>query len=394
MISNRRGPVAALLALAVTLPLVQTAVAAPAAESAPAAREAAVRQVELPRPTGPHTVGVSTLQLTESGRPDPWVPESGARQSMVTLHYPAAAGTGGGPRQYLTPDEARALVAHVGPDRLPAGSEKPLSETRSWARQDARPVKGKFPLVVLSPGFGGPRVSLTHLAEDLASRGYVVASVDHAYESAATTFPGRGMLPCVACVKTENGEVPYSDVSRGRAKDVSYLISRLTGPRSVWKHSAAIDARKIGMAGHSIGGASAAHTMATDSRVDAGVNMDGSFFIPIPDGGLDGRPFLLLGAGDSRPGTGDGSWDAAWRKLAGWKRWLTVTGSEHDTFSDLPVLSEQLGAPGLPGLTGDRAAGINRVYLAAFLDRHLKGASRPVLNGPTAANPEVVFHAP
>ncbi|MGW1279873.1 alpha/beta hydrolase family protein [Streptomyces tsukubensis] len=395
MISNRRGSVAALLALALTLPLVQTAVAAPVAGSAPVAREAAARKVELPRPTGPHTVGVSTLRLTESGRPDPWVPEAGARQTLATLHYPAAAGTGGGARQYVTLDEARALAEHLGPEAIPPGSEGPLAATRSWARQEARPVHGKFPLVVLSPGFGAPRSSQTHLAEDLASRGYVVASVDHAYESAASAFPGRGVLPCVACVKAENGEISYADVTRERAKDVSYLLDRLTGPRSVWKHSGTIDARKIGMAGHSIGGASAAHTMATDARVDAGINMDGSFFVPIPAGGLDGRPFLLLGAGDSGPGSGDASWDEGWRQLSGWKRWLSVRGSGHGDFSDLPVLTDALGAPRAPGtLPGDRMSRINRTYAAAFFDRHLKGAPRPVLNGPTAASPEVVFHAP
>ncbi|MGV9315385.1 alpha/beta hydrolase family protein [Streptomyces sp. NPDC003691] len=395
MISNRRGPVAALLALAVTLPLVQTAVAAPAPEPGPAARDAAVRKVELPRPAGPHAVGVSALHLTEAGRPDPWVPEAGERQTMVTLHYPAAAGTGGGPRQYMTLAEARALAAHMGPEAIPPGSEEKVTATRTWARQEARPLKAKFPLVVLSPGFGAPRVSQTHLAEDLASRGYVVASVDHAYESAATAFPGRGVLPCVACVKGDNGEITYADVTRERAKDVSHLLDRLTGPRSVWKHSGTIDARKIGMAGHSIGGASAAHTMATDRRVDAGINMDGSFFVPVPADGLGGRPFLLMGAGDAGPGTGDGSWDAGWRQLSGWKRWLTVRGSGHYDFSDMPVLTDALGVPPAPGApAGDRMARLNRVYAAAFFDRHLKKVPRPVLNGPTAGHPEVLFHTP
>ncbi|MFE0427503.1 alpha/beta hydrolase family protein, partial [Streptomyces sp. NPDC058953] len=294
MTSIRRGPVAALLALAMTLPLVQTAVAAPAAAPAPVSRDAVARQAELPRPTGPYAVGASTLPLAENGRTDPWVPESGARRTQVTLHYPAVGGTGGAPRPYMTVEEARALITAM--ELLPPGSEGPLSATRSWARQDARPAKGRFPLVVLSPGFGGPRVSLTHLAEDLASRGYVVASVDHAYESVATTFPGRGLLPCVACQKVGTGEISYADVTAARAKDVSHLIDRLTGPRPVWKHAGMIDSRRIGMAGHSIGGASAAHTMATDPRVDAGVNMDGSFFVPIPADGLKGRPFLLLGA--------------------------------------------------------------------------------------------------
>ncbi len=44
-------------------------------------------------------------------------------------------------------------------------------------------VSAALPLIVLSPGFTMPRSTLTALAEDLASHGYVVAGVDHTYES-------------------------------------------------------------------------------------------------------------------------------------------------------------------------------------------------------------------
>ncbi|WP_424184783.1 hypothetical protein ACOBQX_23210 [Actinokineospora sp. G85] len=71
-------------------------------------------------------------------------------------------------------------------DALP-GPE--LAATRVWSREDALPLPGRRPLVLLSPGFGTPRQTLTGLAEDLASNGYVVAAVDHAYESLATRFP-------------------------------------------------------------------------------------------------------------------------------------------------------------------------------------------------------------
>ncbi|MFE7130726.1 alpha/beta hydrolase family protein [Streptomyces sp. NPDC057638] len=395
MTAIRRGPVAALLALTVTLPLAQTAVAAPVSAStpAPAAREAAAVRVELPRPTGPYAVGLSTHHLVDRDREDPWVPSSGARRTLVSLHYPARERTGIAPGPYMTLAEARNLVRTMGEDLLPPGSAKPLSRARTWARTDARPLKGRFPLVVLSPGFGAPRVSLTSLAEDLASRGYVVASVDHAYESEATAFPGRGVLPCVACRKTESGEVSHAAVVRGRAKDVSYLLDRLTGPRPVWKHAGMIDSRKIAMAGHSIGGATASHLMARDSRVDAGVNMDGRIFVPVPRDGLDRRPFLLLGAEETVPGA-EASWDRAVRGLDGWKRWLTVEGGDHYSFSDAPVLVGQLRTRSAPAgeLTGERSVRLTRTYLAAFLDRHLRGAARPVLDGPTAAHPEIVFH--
>lgn len=101
------------------------------------------------------------------------------------------------------------------------------------------------------------------------------------------------------------------------------------------------------MAGHSIGGAAASATMAVDPRVDAGVNMDGTFFTPVPEAGLGGRPFLML-AGDPAllpPDFPDTSWEDTWPRLDGWRRWLTVTGAGHPGFTDWPVLGEQVGYP-------------------------------------------------
>jgi hypothetical protein len=89
----------------------------------------------------------------------------------------------------------------------------------------------------------------------------------------------------------------------------------------------------------------------------------------------------------------DRTWDCAWRRRDGWKRWLTVTGVGHLDFSDTAVLADQAGPPdtGSP-LPGDRTARIVGDYVTAFFDRHLRGAPRPLLDGPTPHNAEVVFH--
>lgn len=80
---------------------------------------------------------------------------------------------------------------------------------------------------------------------------------------------------------------------------------------------------------------------------NAEVNMDGTFFTPIPQGGLGGRPFLML-AGDPAllpPDVPDTSWEDNWPRLDGRKRWLTVTGAGHPAFTDRPVLGDQAGYP-------------------------------------------------
>ncbi|MFK7745541.1 MAG: alpha/beta hydrolase family protein [Roseobacter sp.] len=48
------------------------------------------------------------------------------------------------------------------------------------AMRDARPLEGdRFPLVVVSHGYPGNRYLMSHLCENLASKGYVAVSIDH-----------------------------------------------------------------------------------------------------------------------------------------------------------------------------------------------------------------------
>jgi Platelet-activating factor acetylhydrolase, isoform II len=350
------------------------------------------QRLALPQPTGPHAVGRDTLHLVDSTRPDPWQPEAGARELMVSMYYPARARPGR-TTPYLTTTEARLLLESYGlADVVPA---ELVSGTRTTAHAKARPVPGRYPLVVLSPGFGVHRYTLTNLSEELASRGYVVAAVDHAYESVGTTFPGGRLLTCLACEAAEGSE-GLALVANTRGQDVAFLIDRLTGHRPAWRHARLIDPTRIGMAGHSIGGSAAAAAMAADPRVLAGINMDGSldggFHAPLPDSGLDGRPFMLLGSEEAHR-TGN-TWQLVWPDLDGWKRWLVVTGTAHIDFSDLSLLAEQAGLsdPDSP-LSGLRTVEIMRDYVSAFFDLHLRGTPQPLLDGPTPENPEVVFHA-
>ncbi|MGW4206281.1 alpha/beta hydrolase family protein [Streptomyces sp. NPDC004726] len=347
----------------------------------------------LPRPTGQFGVGSSVFHLVDYSRTDPWVPSAGKRELMATVHYPAARHGFGATAPYATAEETTLLLKGIGVDSPEAAAQ--LSAGRTNSRADARPAKGRFPLVVLSPGFSVSRYTLTHLAEDLASRGYVVVSVDHAYESFGISMPGGRTLTCVACTALDEQGVPASVVTTTRAEDVSFVLDRLTGPGSPWRHARMIDERRVGMAGHSIGGASAATAMAGDRRVRAGVNMDGAFWEELPPGGLNGRPFMMLGTDDEvhRPGGTDSSWDRMWPTLDGWKRWLTVAGAEHGSFADFPAITEYFGMP-QPPLGAERAVSVVRAYVAAFFDRHLKGVPQPLLKGPDPAHPEVKFHRP
>ncbi|MGW5862105.1 alpha/beta hydrolase family protein [Streptomyces sp. NPDC055239] len=368
----------------------------------------------LPRPSGPHSIGRDTLHLVDASRRDLWVPSSGARELMVSVFYPAQRGGGGAGAPYLSVKEAGLLLKGQKLDKRIDAEQ--VASTRTNARPAARPAKGKHPLVVLSPGFTLHRATLTGLAEELASQGYLVALVDHAYESFGTEFPGKGessraqssrTLTCVACEKVE--EAPHGDAgekemlaeaARNRAADISYVIDALTGRARTGDgrhpdYRALIDPRRIGAAGHSLGGNAATAAAGTDHRIRAAANLDGTFFAPVP-AAATGRPVLMLGTRSGHsPRTDDVTWPREWQRLHGWKRWLTVADSGHLTFTDMPVLGGQLGMtdPSAP-LSGERSGEITNEYVTAFFDQHIRSRDRSLLDGPSNANPEVAFHSP
>ncbi|WP_443048337.1 alpha/beta hydrolase, partial [Streptomyces sp. H39-C1] len=124
----------------------------------------------------------------------------------------------GTPAPYATVREAGLFLKSFGLDgAFPAET---LSATATNGRVGAWPDRRRHPLVVLSPGFGVSRFTLTGLAEELAGRGFVVAAMDHAYESVGTAFSGGRMLTCIACERARN-EQDLEAVTAGRAKDVS-----------------------------------------------------------------------------------------------------------------------------------------------------------------------------
>ncbi|NUW38931.1 alpha/beta hydrolase family protein [Nonomuraea rhodomycinica] len=363
--------------------LAASACSAPAPPRSAAPPATPTGPATLPAPTGAHRVGTIALYLKDASRPDPWNPDAHARELKVTLWYPAER-RDGKRAPYMTPKESQLAMRRFGIAGVP---DDTLSRTRTNAAEDAAPTGRGLPLVVLSPGFTHPVSSLTSLAEDLASRGYVVAGIDHTYESYATTFPDGRVAACLAC-DSDTDPGFGTGVVAGRAADVSFVLDQLPAK---WAGSDRIDRSRIAMVGQSIGGAGAMAAMVKDSRVRAGIDMDGTTYARIPKGGFS-RPFMFLGSPQHVPGGRDRSWDRDWKLLTGWKRWLVLSGAEHQSFTDAPLLAGALGVkPPSDVLPGARAAELTRTYVAAFLDRHLKARPQPLLDEPSSRYPEVTF---
>ncbi|GAB2673737.1 alpha/beta hydrolase family protein [Nocardia goodfellowii] len=325
----------------------------------------------LPAPTGPFAVGIREFHLIDD-RPDLWVPERN-RELMVSAWYPALAPVG---KQdpYATPQESALILASQKVDGL---APEALSEVATHAYVDAPQLGIPLPTVVLSPGFSMPRFSLTALAEELASRGYLVLGIDHTHEAAAITFPDGRITECLAC----QGRPDAAKFSANRAQDVSFVLDQLI-PRLP------VDRSRIAMGGHSAGGFTAPYALAEDVRIRAGFNLDGGF-PALPYGRAVNLPFLMMGAPHHAPSGAYGSrWAAVYEAFNGWKRWLIVDGATHGSFTDYAPIADHLGVE-LPGNTlhGARAIELTRKYVSAFLDHHLSGVPTPILDA--AADPEI-----
>ncbi len=195
-----RAAAAAVLALALSLPVVtagpaSTAPLLPDARATPLDAPPSDARAELPRPTGPHTVGRDTLHLVDADRPDPWVPSAGARQLMVSMYYPARPGTAGPRAPYMTAEEARMVLEARAPDATVP--PETISGVRTWARSAAHrraPPRGtgRYPRYRFPPvrALGGPHEGVRRRLLRSAAEGGFPAAVRR-----AVTLASRGLRP-------------------------------------------------------------------------------------------------------------------------------------------------------------------------------------------------------
>lgn len=126
---------------------------------------------ELATP-GPHRIGVTTLHAVNPGQPEIARAVAGRplpiydRPLTLEVWYPAEVAPGTPPSPY---------------ENVLLRDGETVTTLHGQAVRDAAPTAtGPCPLVILSHGYPGNRFLMSHLGENLAGKGYVVASIDHA----------------------------------------------------------------------------------------------------------------------------------------------------------------------------------------------------------------------
>ncbi|MDF2519900.1 MAG: platelet-activating factor acetylhydrolase, plasma/intracellular isoform [Clostridia bacterium] len=201
-------------------------------------------------PTGEYAVGTKSYTLTDESREEYFTEEKDNRKVTVQLWYPS-----------------------------------------DLSAQEEAIAQGKFPLVIFSHGAFGYRMSNYSTYQELASHGYIVASIDHTYHAFMTKqedgktitadmkFMNDAMMAQNGAVEAEEMYNMEQEWMKLRTEDMAFVLDYIketamsVDADAVYK---SMDLEHIGVFGHSLGGATSAQIGREDAAVDAVIVLDGT----------------------------------------------------------------------------------------------------------------------
>jgi predicted dienelactone hydrolase len=360
----------------------------------------------LPVPTGRYAVGTISIDLVDKSRIELCDPTTTTanRELVVRVWYPTISNNNSPKTAYIED-----------PRLIPSGLFSHLGLVKTHASQAApmATMAAPYPTIIYTPSWSGFKTDNTFQTQELASHGYIVIGLEHACSVPIAIYPsGRVIRSNLAADYTSSDAAmaKFLNVARSqldlRTQDVRFILDRLPELNTHQLLKGNLNLDKIGIFGHSFGGAVAAQACSIDARLKAGLNMDGLMFGSSAQQGAT-QPFLFMNSdyprptaaelrsenGSKRRGQQTDEWGFQQRE-----RWfqqhggynLTLLGAAHMSFSDYPLRS-RFGNGGSK-ISPERAMQIVNRYTVAFFDRYLKEIDSPLL-APKSVSPfpEVIF---
>lgn len=375
-------------------------------------------QVSLPKPTGIYQVGRSVAELIDHNRFQPFVEGNEPVKLMISVFYPVPHQHHSTLAAYMPPEtagiedfelSAAGVAAPNGTFEklfLHLASDEP---TENLTNQ----ISCQHPVILFMPGEGTTRLFYQQIASTVASTGYIVVTIDPAYDVDVVEYLDGSLASFNASMWGTTDLVALNQTGftaiETRVGDVSFVLDSLSN--TTLAHSlvpnlppSGLNTTHTAMFGHSVGGATAFSVLESDERILGGLDMDGGLFGPGLSIGTS-KPFMLMGhEGHTRGNLPDDpflTWETVWPNLTGWKRDIIVSGTGHYDFTDYPIVFETLGITPcnqtildsilLGNMKGKRALELVTTYVGAFLDFVVYGKCSALLDGPVAEFPEVTF---
>lgn len=239
---------------------------------------------ELPTPRGFFKIGTKLVDLTDEGRKEIYgEKEKAVRKIKYQIWYPADE----------VDDSKRAKWLKDGtllPRNLIKTALVPMPsfildqaagiESHAYYEAEISEKTSKYPVVLISHGWKSFSELHTDFAEDLASNGYIVFTIEHSYGAQAVKFNDgsvayldKDALPRIITPSKFTKAARKLAITYG--KDIEMVLNdleRLNREDKDFKDK--LDLEKVGLLGHSAGGAGVVYTGLKDDRIKALVGLD------------------------------------------------------------------------------------------------------------------------
>ena len=366
--------------------------------------------ITLPAPTGHFAVGRTTFVWVNSAETDELAPSPGAKREVaVWIWYPAASTTSAAPAEYL-PEPWRVAEARYSGVLMSRFLTQDLALVRTHSASDPEvsSEQPSYPVVIMRAGGGALTTDYTTLAEDLASHGYIVVGFDAPYRTSMVVFPDGRVVTRPPADNPENLSSSEANRLIDRllpmwTSDTRFVVSklqRLNGADPSGRFSGRLDLQRLGMFGHSFGGAQALQFCRDDARCKAGIDIDGAPFGSVVQEGLK-QPFMFILSDHSREMSDPAGRQimadiqSIYSRLPNGRLLITIRGAHHFSFSDQALLKSQYLIKALSTVAGfgkldsRRGLAITSAYVHTFFDVYLKGEPATLLTDLSSQYPEV-----
>ena len=345
----------------------------------------------LPTPSGEYSVGTQIFNWTDSSREE-WFTEDDLddkRKLVVQIWYPTKAVSG---EKYPYMDNPGKRIGPLSEQlELPIFMIRHIKEIRTNSILNApiHPDVDNLPVIVFSHGLGGMKAQNTAHIEELVSQGYFVIAPDHPFDANITIFDDGTLADYrsgITFLQAKRGkaikltEKDFWDFRlpqiNTRTADIQYLLDELEVRNGVVQSPwGAMDLDRIGIFGHSYGGATSVMVSYMDKRIDACISLDG-WNVPIPQNVVDDGlnvPLLYIGRPEWDTTLNYEKLDTLIARSSTVAEKLILDGTKHFDYSDTPYFSPMAKKFGISGkLPAEEILSILNGRIISFFDEYVK----------------------
>ena len=357
--------------------------------------------ITLPDLSGPYRVGRRLLDWADPSRSDPFH-KSAKRELFASVWYPADVTDANQMGTYLPGERGlrtarfqsmmmrvrvqsfwSALLRNPLPAELIAGIRTHAVDNAAVSREHPG-----FPVLLFAPGYGAMPTEYIAILEDIASHGYVVVAIN-----------STGFVPITVFANGSTAYAPVWNISlydlqkafQVWVQDMLFALNQVIrenqDPQSAFFNR--LDLNRVGAFGHSLGGAVSAGVCHSDSRIGAGLNLDGPALGDRSTWKFP-QPFMLVQSG-RRAYRDSGGEDFLKELETGFR--AVIKGSSHHGFTDetmLPFPGERrISLVG--SIPGPRMVRMTSLLVCTFFDIYVRKKPSASFENVSLQFPEVTI---